>query len=89
MLLALLLAACASGNSCADYVAAQQACSDAAGGDTVYDADTVCGDWTAEQEELYGDWYQCQEAAYTALECKTLADYADAEAGAATCRAPG
>ncbi len=87
MLLALLLA-CASGNACADYVSARQACSDAAGGTTVYDADTICGDWTAELEDTYGDWYRCQQQAYIANECVDAAVLAQAENDAATCPQP-
>lgn len=88
MLLALLLAACASGNSCADYVTALNACTEESGGIAVYDPEAHCGEWTAEQEELYGDWYQCQESAYTAFECKTATEVNDAENAAATCPQP-
>jgi hypothetical protein len=88
MPLLLALLACASGNSCADYIAAMQECATESGDSTVYDADTICGDWTAEQEELYGDWYQCQASAYTAQECKTATELNDAENAAATCPQP-
>ena len=87
-MLILLALACASGNSCADYVDARQACADGAGGSTVYDADTICGEWTAELESTYHDWYKCQAAAYTAIKCQDAADVADAEEGAATCVSP-
>lgn len=88
MLLSLLLAACASGNSCADYVSAVEACTEESGGSAVYDVDTICGDWTAEQEERFGDWYQCQASAYTAQECKSATELNDAENAAATCPQP-
>lgn len=87
MLVALLLA-CASGNSCADYVAARQACAEEAGDDTVYDADVVCGQWTAELESTYGDWYTCQEQAYIAEPCLDAAVLLEAENNAATCPQP-
>ncbi len=88
MMFALLLSACASGNSCADYITALQACTEEAEGTAVYDAETACGEWTAELEELYGDWYQCQESAYTAVECKTATELNDAANAAATCPQP-
>ncbi len=88
MLLLVAVFGCASGNSCVDYVAALQACSDEAGGTDVYDGDAICGEWTADQEELYGDWYKCQMSAYTAQECKTNAELQEAESGAATCPQP-
>lgn len=87
-LLLVLLVACSNENSCADYVAARQACSDEAGGDTVYDAEAVCGEWSTEQEQVYGDWYQCQTAAYQAVECRSTEEMLDAESGAATCDPP-
>lgn len=88
MLILPILFACASGNACADYIEARQACSDEADGTTVYDADTLCAGWTAAEEEIYGDWYHCQMSAYTAQECRELADLLDAESGAATCPQP-
>lgn len=87
-MLLVLLFACASGNSCEAYIEALQACSDEAGGDTVYDADTTCGQWTAELEDTYGDWYKCQAQAYSATECTDAAVFAEAENGAASCPAP-
>lgn len=88
MLLLVAFLGCASGNSCADYVDARQACSDEAGGTTTYDADTICGEWTSELEDTYGDWYKCQMSAYTADECKTNAELLAAESAAATCPQP-
>jgi hypothetical protein len=87
MLVALLLA-CASGNSCADYVKARQACAEEAGDTTVYDPETICADWTAEQESTYGDWYKCQEQAYIAEECTDESVVLAAENNAATCPQP-
>ena len=88
MLLALTLAACASGNSCADYIVALETCTEESGASGSYDADAICGDWTAELEDRYGDWYQCQQSAYTTVECKSAADLNDAGNAAATCRRP-
>ncbi len=64
-----LLLSCADENSCRDYVEVVAACNEAAGGDTVYDAETICGEWTAEQEEAYGEKYQCRAAAYEGVDC--------------------
>ncbi|MSQ02523.1 MAG: hypothetical protein EXR71_11655 [Myxococcales bacterium] len=88
LLLVALHAGCNSGNSCADYVLVRQDCSDESGGDTVYDAETICGNWTSEQEDVYGDWYSCQAAAFTAVDCNAAQAYLDAESGAATCDPP-
>ncbi|MBM4393189.1 MAG: hypothetical protein FJ090_18855 [Deltaproteobacteria bacterium] len=64
-----LLLACADENSCRDYIEVVAACNEDAGGEAVYDAETICGEWTAEQEDAYGASYQCRAAAYEGVDC--------------------
>ena len=85
MLILALLVACASGDSCRDYITALGDCEAAAGGTTVYDADATCGEWTAEQEDEFGTWYQCKTEYYADADCSDAAQREAATADAETC----
>lgn len=87
-MLLLLVLACASGDSCSDFVQARNDCSESAGSSDRLDATELCAGWTAEQESTYGDWYECQMRAYTQNQCDTTDDLYDAKEGASLCTEP-
>ncbi len=80
-----LFLACATGDSCRDYITALSDCEVASGGSTVYDADATCGEWTAEQESEFGEWYQCKAEAYAGVDCSVTTEREAAVGTAEAC----